>query len=94
MYFSNESVKHNRLEMTEQLQERMTGSQTVMSEQLFEQMVHVYCDTQQWSHLSTLMANARRENCRPSVKSFNMIRKNVIYCYDQTLRGQLKESMT
>lgn len=46
-----------------------------------------------WSKVVLLLNTANTKNCEPSMKTVNFLKKNLMYCFDPTLRSQLKDSI-
>ena len=92
-YFDNETEKQARLEMMEALQTKIMIEKIMLSSKLFDSLVYVYTESQQWSKVNVLLANSSLENCQPNNKTVGFLKKNLVYCFDPVLRGQLKENI-
>jgi hypothetical protein len=93
MYFDNEKEKQRRLEMTERLLKRTMESSIVLSAKLFDSLVFVFTESQQWRQLIDMLASISARNCTPEVKTLNYLKKNLLYCFEPQTRQQLKEQI-
>jgi len=93
MYFDNEKEKQRRLEMTERLLKRTMESSIVLSAKLFDSLVFVFTESQQWRQLIDMLASISSRNCTPEVKTLNYLKKNLLYCFEPQTRQQLKEQI-
>lgn len=73
--------------MMEALQTKIMIEKIVLSSKLFDSLVYVYTESQQWSKVNTLLANSNPENCQPNNKTVGFLKKNLVYCFDPILRG-------
>ena len=89
--FDMEKEKYRRLEMTEKLVKRVFESQINLSSQLFDSLVNVFTESQQWTQVIELLSRVNVRNCDPEIKTLNYLKKNLIYCFENQTRGQLKE---
>jgi len=79
--------------MMEALQTKIMIEKIILSSKLFDSLVYVYTESQQWSKVNLLLANASTDNCQPNNKTVGFLKKNLVYCFDPILRGQLKENI-
>lgn len=93
MYFDGENEKQQRLDLTELLQNRIMVNGITFSAKLFDSLVYVYTESQQWAKVNMMLANASVTNCQPQIKTVGFLKKNLVYCFDPTLRASLKENM-
>lgn len=56
MFFDNEKEKYKRLEMTEKLSKRVLESDIPFTGKLFDSLIFVYTESQQWKQIIELMA--------------------------------------
>ena len=93
MYFDGEEEKKQRLEMLDSLQSRILLNRIKMTPKLFDAFVYVYTESQQWSKVNTLLAQSTVENCVPEFKTVGFLKKNIVYCFDPSMRGSLKDNI-
>ena len=62
-YFDSEGEKQARLEMMEALQTKIMIEKIVLSSKLFDSLVYVYTESQQWNKVNILLSNASIDNC-------------------------------
>ena len=93
MFFDNEKEKQRRLEMAERLLKRTMESSIVLSAKLFDSLVFVFTESQQWRQLIDMLASISNRNCAPEVKTLNYLKKNLLYCFEPQTRQQLKEQI-
>ncbi len=93
MLFDNEKEKQRRLEMAERLLKRTMESSIVLSARLFDSLVFVFTESQQWRQLIEMLTGINSRNCAPEVKTLNYLKKNLLYCFEPQTRQQLKEQI-
>ncbi len=93
MLFDNEKEKQRRLEMAERLFKRIIENSITLSGRLFDSLVFVFTESQQWRQLIDTLAATSLRNCTPDIKTLNYLKKNLLYCFEPTTRGQLKEQI-
>lgn len=93
MLFDNEKEKQRRLEMAERLLKRTMESSIVLSARLFDSLVFVFTESQQWRQLIEMLTGINSRNCAPEVKTLNYLKKNMLYCFEPQTRQQLKEQI-
>ena len=93
MLFDSEKEKQKRLEMTERLLKRSLESSIILSSKIFDSLVFVFTESQQWRQLIDMLANISARNCTPEVKTLNYLKKNLLYCFEPATRAQLKEQI-
>ncbi len=81
------------MEMAERLLKRTLESSIVLSSKLFDSLVFVFTESQQWRQLIDMLANISQRNCTPEVKTLNYLKKNLLYCFEPQIRQQLKEQI-
>lgn len=79
--------------MTEDLQTKIIYDNIFMSSKLFDSLVYVYTESQMWSKVNQLLGMANPTNCEPNSKTVMFLKKNLVYCFDATLRSQLKDTI-
>lgn len=82
MIFDSEKEKLRRLEMTEKLLKRTFEMAINLSAKLFDSLVFVYTESQQWRLLIELLSNISESNCTPDVKTLSYLKKNLLYCFE------------
>jgi hypothetical protein len=93
MLFDNEKEKQRRLEMAERLLKRTMESSIVLTAKLFDSLVFVFTESQQWRQLIDMLTSINDRNCVPEVKTLNYLKKNLLYCFEPQTRQQLKEQI-
>lgn len=93
MLFDNEKEKQRRLEMAERLFRRVIDNSITLTARLFDSLVFVFTESQQWRQLIDMLANTSPRNCTPEVKTLNYLKKNLLYCFEPQTRAQLKEQI-
>lgn len=93
MFFDTDKDKQRRLDMTERLLKRTLESSIILSGRMFESLVFVFTESQQWRQLIELLERVSANNCQPEVKTLNYLKKNLLYCFEPQTRGQLKEQI-
>jgi len=93
MLFDSEKEKQRRLEMAERLLKRTLESAIVLSAKLFDSLVFVFTESQQWRQLIDMLSSISSNNCAPEVKTLNYLKKNLLYCFEPQIRQQLKEQI-
>lgn len=91
MQFDSDKEKQRRLEMAERLLKRTMESTIVLSAKLFDSLVFVFTESQQWRQLIDMLSGLNANNCTPEVKTLNYLKKNLLYCFEPQTRSQLKE---
>lgn len=93
MLFDNEKEKQRRLEMAEKLFKRTIDSSITLTAKLFDSLVFVFTESQQWRQLIDMLASVSQRNCTPEIKTLNYLKKNLLYCFEPQTRTQLKEQI-
>ena len=94
MLFDSEKEKNKRLEMTEKLVKKIVDNTITMSGKLFDSLVFVFTESQQWRLLTDLLAQANAgKRCEPDQKTVNYLKKNLLYCFEPQTRALLKEQI-
>lgn len=93
MEFDSEKEKQRRLEMAEKLFKRILENQISLGAKLFDSLVFVFTESQQWRQLTEMLSNINPGNCQPEVKTLNYLKKNLLYCFEPQVRAQLKEQI-
>lgn len=65
----------------------------VIPGKLFDSMIYVYTEGQNWDAVVNLMSWVTRENCEPMQSTIKYLKKNLLYCFETQVRAQLKERM-
>ena len=92
-YFNSQDTQDTRLEMMEQIYQKLRNESIKMSASLFDSLVFVYTEGQQWQNLKSLLEWANSKNCDPEQKTVQFIKKNLLYCFDANQRAMLKEKL-
>ena len=79
--------------MAERLLKRVLDSSINLSSKLFDSLVFVFTESQQWRQLTDMLSNVTQRNCTPDIKTLNYLKKNLLYCFEPQARGQLKEQI-
>jgi len=79
--------------MTESLQTKIMLEGVILSSKLFDSLVYVYTESQMWSKVVSLLSNANSKNCEPNIKTVGFLKKNLVYCFDPSIRAQLKDNI-
>lgn len=87
MFFDNEKEKQRRLEMAEKLFKRILENSINFSAKLFDSLVFVFTESQQWKQLTDMLASISSRNCTPEVKTLNYLKKNLLYCFEPQTRS-------
>jgi len=93
MLFDNEKERQRRLEMAERLFRRILENSVSLSGRLFDSLVFVFTESQQWRQLIDVLAATSARNCTPEAKTLHYLKKNLLYCFEPTTRGLLKEQI-
>jgi len=93
MAFNSEEDKANRLDMAGTLQTLIRNKEITMSSKLFDSLVFVFTESQGWARINDMLVNSTPENCDPSTKSINYLKKNIIYCFEPVMRGQMRDNI-
>jgi uncharacterized protein YeeX (DUF496 family) len=92
-YFNSQDNQDARLEMMEQIYLKLRDESIKMSASLFDSLVFVYTEGQQWQSLKSLLEWANSNNCDPEQKTVQFLKKNLLYCFDSSQRAMLKEKL-
>ena len=79
--------------MIEKLVKKVRTQQIMFSGKLFDSIVYVFTEAQQWRQVIDLLTSMSLENCRPDIKTLNYLKKNLLYCFEPQTRAQLKEQI-
>ena len=82
MEFDNEKEKQRRLEMADRLFKRIIENSISLSAKLFDSLVFVFTESQQWRQLTEMLVNVTTTNCTPEIKTLNYLKKNLLYCFE------------
>ncbi len=93
MLFDSDKEKARRLDMAERLFRRVIDANIDFSGRLFDSLVFVFTESQQWRQLIDTLNAVNPRNCTPEVKTLNYLKKNLLYCFEPQIRGQLKEQI-
>lgn len=93
MHFDSEKEKARRLEMAERLFRRVMDANISFSARLFDSLIFVFTESQQWRQLIDTLNAVNPRNCTPEIKTLNYLKKNLLYCFEPQLRNQLKEQI-
>lgn len=81
------------MEMMEQIYTKIQIESIFMSSKLFDSLVFVYTESQQWIEILQLLNWVKKENCAPEVATINYLKKNLLYCFEATIRAQVKDRL-
>ena len=62
---SEESFKPQMLDLIEKVQKQIDDKGIMLSSKLFDNLISVYTESQQWNKISSLLQNSTPENCTP-----------------------------
>ncbi len=92
MLFTSETVKLQRVGIAEKLQKKAMNSNITFTPDLFHSLIEIYTESQHWKQVLELLQMVSPKNCQPNQKTLRYIKKNMVYCFDNNLRGALKEA--
>ena len=93
-YFeSDDKFRGQMLEMVEIVQNTINDQRIHLSSKLLDDLMTVYTESQQWAKINSLLQNLTPENCSPQQRLIGYLKKNIIYCFDAQVRGQLKDNV-
>ena len=94
-HFQSEEHKRERLDMTDSLHDKIVMGELYMSDKLFDSLVYVYTESQQWGKVNQLMSSVvnKPEICTPDKKTAMYVKRNLLFCFDASTRGQLKNTL-
>lgn len=88
MLFSNdEAHKQNVTAMATKLQSVIADKSLFLTDQLFDSLIYVFTESQQWSKVNSLLTNANLETAQPMQKTVSFLKRNLVYCFDPTMRS-------
>lgn len=79
--------------MCDSLQHQVLENEIEISAKLFDSLVTQYTETQSWSKIRNIIELSNHHNCDPNPRIVSYLKKNLVYCFDTTLRSMLKESI-
>lgn len=81
--------------MTDALYQRIVQGEIFMTEHLFNSLVYVYTESQQWSKVNSILSSVcmNPKLCAPNKKTVQYIKRNLLYCFEAQVRGQLKNTL-
>lgn len=91
--FKSDEYQGEVLEMCDVLKDRIFDAQIRLSGKLFDSIATQYTETQQWGKLLALINSCSHNNCEPTIRTISFVKKNLVYCFDTSVRGQLKDSI-
>lgn len=56
-------------------------------------MITQYAETQSWNKINSLLSRCTHTNCDPNQRMVSYLKKNLVYCFDTTMRNQLKQNI-
>lgn len=87
MKFDTDEFKNDRLQLTEKLTKKMRRMQIPFDAELFHNVVYVYCESQQWSDVASILRDMHSiKQCQPQPKTVKYLRQNLIYCFQNSVR--------
>ena len=93
-YFeSDPALKSQMIEMVENVHNLITDKKIFISGQNFNNLIKIYTESQQWSKINSLLTSSNEDNCAPERQIVGFLKKNIIFCFDSSMRGVLKESV-
>jgi len=91
LQFKADEHQSKVLQMCDILKDKILDEKIVMSSTLFENLVSQYTESQSWNKLLNLINRCDYNNCEPSPRTVSFVKKNLVYCFDTTVRSQLKD---
>jgi DNA helicase TIP49 (TBP-interacting protein) len=82
MLFDSEKEKHRRLEMADKLHKKAKEQKIILSPQLFDSLVNIFTETQNWRSVIDLLFNSNPTNVQPDYKTVTYLKKNLLYCFE------------
>ena len=79
--------------MCDSLRIKILEKNISMSSKLFDSLVTQYTETQSWSKITDLLGSCNYQNCDPNQRIVSYLKKNLVYCFDTSIRAQLKEKI-
>mmetsp|Transcript_14497 Transcript_14497/g.18291 ORF Transcript_14497/g.18291 Transcript_14497/m.18291 type:complete len:281 (+) Transcript_14497:1931-2773(+) len=93
LQFKSDEHQRELLEMCDTLRDRIFDHDIRVSGQLFDCLATQYTESQSWSKLLNLFNSCEHHNADPTPRTVSYVKKNLVYCFDTTVRGSLKESI-
>lgn len=87
MQFDSDKEKAKRLEMADKLVKKIFENKIIYSGKLFDSIVFTFTESQQWKQVIDLLSNINPTNCEPEVKTIQYLKKNLLYCFEPTIRS-------
>ena len=81
------------LSMCDALQRLVLDRNIQITSHLFDSMITQYTESQSWAKVNSLLDQCTIENCDPQTKIVSYLKKNMFYCFDESLRNSLKASL-
>ena len=81
--------------MTDSLHDKIVMGELYMTSKLFDSLIYVYTESQQWGKVNQLMSSVvnKPEICTPDKKTAQYVKRNLLFCFDASTRGQLKNTL-
>jgi len=75
------------------LRDQVLGANMRFSASFFDNIVHVYTESQSWTLLNELLESVDHDTCSPSDKTLRLMKTNMMYCFDSTQRTRLQANI-
>lgn len=81
--------------MTDALHEKIVVQELSMSDKLFDALIYVYTEAQMWSKVNSLLSAVINKPglCNPDKKTAQYVKRNLLFCFDASTRGLLKNAL-
>jgi len=87
LFFNDEAHKQNVTAMATKLQSVISEKSLFLTDQLFDSLIYVFTESQQWGKVNSLLTNASLETAQPMQKTVSFLKRNLVYCFDPTMRS-------
>jgi len=81
------------IEMVDNVYNLIDDNKIFISGSSFNHLVKIYTESQQWSKINSILARSNQENCAPERQIVGYLKKNIIFCFDASMRGLLKDNV-
>lgn len=90
MKFKTDENSVKVINMTVSILNKMIKEGDKVTGQVFKSMVDVFLTYQQWKQILDVLIYTTPETILEEKRIVKQIKENMIYCMDQTIRGQIK----
>lgn len=92
--FENQTHTQRVVNFAVRLQASMRENNTMIKQGLFSSFISLYSENQHWNELEQLLETMTEENTEVNQRSINLIKSNLIYCFDNDQRAIIREKAT